>query len=123
MNLFDTLRSLLDTLILGSLTRLELFSVEVREEVSRVIQLLILTAVAIFFSAIGLVIGTFTVIFAVWNNDTARLAALIIFSFLYLGGAVWAGLTARVMLKSGDIPFGETLNQLRKDREWLKHRN
>ncbi|MFQ3671365.1 MAG: phage holin family protein [Verrucomicrobiia bacterium] len=120
LNVVDSGKRLLDRLLGAILNRLDLFSVEVREEVIRVIQLLLLVSGAIFFTAIGLVVGTFTLMLLVWDHETLRAIFLIGFTFLYLGAAAWAGLRAKSMIERGHLPFEETLNQLRKDRECLK---
>ncbi len=120
LNVVDSGKRLLDRLLGAVLNRLDLFSVEVREEVLRVIQLLLLVAAAIFFAGIGLVVGTFTLMLLVWDHEVLRAVFLVVFTVLYLGSAVWAGLRAKAMIEAGHMPFEETLNQLRKDRECLK---
>lgn len=120
LNVVDSGKRLLDRLLAAILNRLDLFSVEVREEVIRVIQLLLLVSGAIFFAAIGLVVGTFTLMLLVWDHETLRALCLIGFTLLYLGAAAWAGLRAKGMIERGHMPFEETLKQLQKDRECLK---
>lgn len=120
LNVVDSGKRLLDRLLGAVLNRLDLFSVEVREEVIRVIQLLLLVSAAIFFSAIGLVVGTLTLTLLVWDYEILRAVFLVSFTLIYLGAATWAGLRAKKMIMSGHMPFEETLNQIKKDRECLK---
>ncbi|NJK92961.1 MAG: hypothetical protein HC904_14770 [Blastochloris sp.] len=101
-------------------TRAELLSVEFREEKIRLIRLMIWTCVALFLAAIGLVMLTMTVLFCVWDNEEYRLWALGTFTLLYLGGSAFGVYQMRKLLVDGELPFAETLNQLKKDRETLQ---
>lgn len=120
MSVLDSGKRLLDNLLGAVLTRLDLFSVEVREEVIRLIQLLILVSAALFCAGLTFILITFTVIFAVWEDHGARVWAMSLFTLFYAGIGAWAGLTVRQMVLKGGMPFSETVNQLKKDRECLK---
>lgn len=120
LNVVDSGKRLLDRLLAAVLNRLDLFSVEVREEVIRIVQLLLLVSIAIFFSGIGLVMATFTIMLLVWDLPVWRAVFLIAFTLLYGGGAAWAALRAKDMIENSQMPFAETINQLKKDRECLR---
>jgi uncharacterized membrane protein YqjE len=120
VSVLDSGKRLLDNLLGALLTRLDLFSVEVREEVIRLIQLLILVSAALFCAGLTLILVTFTVIFGVWEDHQARVWAMSLFTAFYALLAVGSGLTVRQMLLKGGMPFSETVNQLKKDRECLK---
>jgi len=120
VSVLDSGKRLLDSLLGAILTRLDLFSVEVREEVIRLIQILVLTSAALFCAGITLILITFTVIFAVWEDHVARVWAMSLFTLAYGAAGGFAVWKARDMLVNGGMPFSETVNQLKKDRECLK---
>ena len=108
-------------ILLGVLTnRLELVSVELQEEKLRIVDVLVWAGLLLFFSFMGMVLLTATVILLL--EDTARQAALIFFTLLYFGGAALALFRIKGRLREGPRPFADTLSELKKDREWLKHR-
>ena len=102
-------------------TRIELFSVELRDEALRTVQALILVSAFIFLTAVALLLVSFTIIFAVWDDPHQRLVALSVLSGVYLLGALVAGGVAWRMLKSDRLPFADTLREFEKDREWIKN--
>jgi uncharacterized membrane protein YqjE len=95
--------------------RSELIAVEWQLELERLVGLLVLAAAVAFLGMMVIALCTAIVIFLF--PEGARLYVAGGFALLYLGGAIWAGLCLRSLLKQ--VPFGETLNQLKKDREWL----
>jgi uncharacterized membrane protein YqjE len=101
-------------------TRGELLALEFREEKLRLVKLLIWSSAALFLSAIGLVMLTMTVLFAVWDDPQYRLWALIIFTLAYLGGAAFGFCKMKSLVLEGELPFSESLNQLKKDRAALQ---
>jgi uncharacterized membrane protein YqjE len=103
-------------------TRAELVVVEFREEKIRLVKLFIWLSSALFLMAIGLVMLTLTVLFAVWHDPEARLWALGVFTLLYIGGAAFGFSKIRKLLAEGELPFAETINQLKKDRNALQPR-
>src|SRR5207244_3802907 len=73
--LFGSLRRFVDTGLGAARNRLELLSIEVREEKSRLIELLIWASAAIFLGMMALTFITFTIVIMFW--ESARIAALI----------------------------------------------
>ena len=57
-------------------TRIELFSVELRDEALRTVKALILISAFIFLTAVALLLVSFPIIFAVWDDPHQRLVAL-----------------------------------------------
>jgi len=110
---------LLHTLIQVVETRVELFALEWREQRIRLVEVLILTSVAVFLGGLSLVMITITVVFATWANPQARLIALLLMTLFYIAGAVAAGLRLNHVLRHTEAPFSETLGQLKKDRDSL----
>lgn len=111
-------RGLLETFVAILQSRLELVSVECREEIIRASGLLVLGAVAAFGAA--MVGFTFTALIVVvfWAYAPWVLGGFVVF---YAGMAFVAW---RVLLKGLEKPFFvDTLAQLKKDREWLTPRS
>ena len=95
--------------------RAELFTVEFEEENDRLLKLVIFAISALFLAMMGLLLVTGTIIFLV--AEPYRVYVAIGFAVLYLGGAVAAIVTIKNLLKRA--PFGESLNQIKKDAELL----
>jgi uncharacterized membrane protein YqjE len=94
----------------------ELFVLELQEESSRLLNVAIRVAIALFLSMMTILLLTATIIFL--TPEDYRLYAAGAFTALYLGGAIWAFVSVRGMLKQ--TPFGETTAQFKKDRELLE---
>jgi uncharacterized membrane protein YqjE len=94
----------------------ELFLVELQEEKSRAIQLVIRGIGALFLAIMTALLITGAVIFIV--PEEQRLLAVAAFAVLYLLGTVWAIFSIKSMLKR--LPFGETLAQFKKDRALME---
>src|SRR6185295_19519222 len=91
--LLASLRKLGSTFLELLQTRLELIATEIEEERTRLIRLLILSAVAGFFLALGIVVLTFFIIVLAW--DTHRVLATGILAVLYLAAGIFAAMKAR----------------------------
>jgi uncharacterized membrane protein YqjE len=101
---------------LGALeNRTELLMVEVQEEKSRLINLIVIGIGALFLAMMTLLLLTGAIIFLV--PEPYRLYTAIGFFVLYLAGTIGAIFGLKGLLKK--IPFEESLNQIRKDRELL----
>lgn len=106
-----------DTFLAIVQNRLELITLEIREEKSRAISLVIWAALLILLSFMAMVVITFLLVVAFWEQAIWVLAG---FSIFYLASAVLVWAMIRSRLKAPI--FGETINQIRKDREWLSRR-
>jgi uncharacterized membrane protein YqjE len=101
---------------LGALeNRMELFMVEVQEEKSHTINLIIVSIGALFLAIMTLLLLTGVIIFLMPEED--RFYAVGGFLTLYLAGTIAAILKMKSLLKHS--PFGESLNQIKKDSELL----
>ena len=98
--------------------RSELFLMELREEKSRVIELLIWTAISIFLGAMFIMVLTAAVILLFPSN--LRVYAAGGFCFFYLLAAILALVNLKALLKGEASPFPDTVAELKKDREWLE---
>ena len=94
----------------------ELLLVEWQEEKARLIELLILGIGVLFLAIMASLMLTGTIIFLFRQEHRVYAAAG--FTVLYLGGAVWAVMTVKSLLKRQ--PFSETINQVKKDGECLE---
>ena len=114
---FGTLVSRLGATTLGALrNRGELLAVEYQEERARSIRFFVTAMSGVLLAFMGIALLTASVIFMC--PDHARLYVAGGLALLYLAGAVTAALNLRAMINQA--PFPESLNQLKKDKEWLE---
>lgn len=95
--------------------RLELFALEWQEERARLTELVIWLVALLFLGMLAALLFTLTIIFLF--PPQYRLYVAGGFTVLYLLGAIVALLGVRAVLKRE--PFSETLDQARKDANWL----
>jgi len=98
--------------------RADLFCIELQEERNKLIIAFILATAGILFFILCLIMLTFTIIKMV-PEDFQDLAA---FGFcgLYGAGGVVFFFLLKKMLIDGPVPFHDTIEQLKKDKESLK---
>jgi uncharacterized membrane protein YqjE len=94
----------------------ELFMVELQEEKSRLIQMIIRGIGALFLAMMTALLITGAVIFLI--PEEYRMWAVIGFAALYLGGTIWAIMSLKALLKR--IPFGDTMAEFKKDSELME---
>jgi len=114
LGLFGSIRSLLGTALAMFQSRIELIAVELREEKKRALAVVAWGVALVFLSFMTVVALMGTVVFLLWEN---ALAVLVGFSAFFVASAVGSFLVIRNQLKK--IPFGETVDQLKKDRELI----
>lgn len=118
--LVSSLKRLARTLLATAHNRLELFLVEVEEERRRLLEALLLAALAVLFGLMALVMLTATVVVIFWGeNPLLVIGGLSAFYLLATGLAVWK-LHRRV---SGWAAFPATLAELKKDKACLDEPN
>lgn len=110
--LFGSIRRVLATTLSLFQSRIELIALELREEKKRALSVVIWGVALAFLGLMTIVAIMGVVLFALWDN---ALAVLIGFSVFFVVLAVASFFAARNKLEK--IPFGETVAQLRKDRE------
>ena len=115
-----TARRLADTALAAVQTRLELFAVELREEKTSAIELLIWVCTALFFGMMAVItlIAALIMIFP----PESRVYATGGFALLFTIGAIWAYTRLRARIKDQSLPFNDTINEFKRDREWLQPR-
>jgi uncharacterized membrane protein YqjE len=100
--------------------RLELFALEVREEKNQAVNVLIWVCVTVLCSLMALV--AFTAMVILFVPEDKRPWAAGGFLILYLGLAVFAFLKARARMSDETPPFSATIDEFRKDQEWLQRK-
>jgi uncharacterized membrane protein YqjE len=116
--LFDSGRRFLDDALGAFYNRIELLIVEFGEEKTKLIELLVCAGAAVFFAVMAVIVFTATVILLF--PQEWRVYAAGGFCLVYLVGAIWSFLQLNKRLKQNSPPFAETINELKKDREWLQ---
>jgi len=116
--LFDSARRFFDHAVGALHNRVELLAVEFKEEKTNVIELLICISAALFFTMMTVIVLTATVILLFPQEK--RVYAAGGFCLVYLVGAIWSILRLKAKLKQNGTPFEETINELKKDREWVR---
>jgi uncharacterized membrane protein YqjE len=116
--LIGSISGLFATLISMGRTRLELLSVELREEVNRTAELLAWGLVALLGAAGTLLFAGFAIIVAFWDSHRTLAAVLVTAAWLAL--AAFAALRVRGQLRSRPPFLGATLAELRRDEDHLR---
>jgi len=114
---FASVRKLLDTGLATLQNRVELLAVEFQEEKDHAVELLMWVVALLFFGILTVVVLTATIILIF--PQELRVYAAGGLTLLYLLGAIWAFLGLRTRLKNRPIPFSASIEEIKKDREWL----
>lgn len=99
--------------------RFELFTVEARQELSRLTHLLIYGALAVFMLSFGLIFVALFITLLFWDTQH-RLLALGVFTTIFVGGGTLLALMAWHKAKLGVAMFSATRDELRHDQERLR---
>lgn len=118
--MFASIAQLLATAVGIAQTRLELLSTELQEEIHRVAEIMVYSAIALLAAGVGLFLLALVVIFVFW--DTHRLAASISVTATFFGIAVVAGLVLRAKVRAKPPMLDATIAELKKDRATLMSR-
>jgi uncharacterized membrane protein YqjE len=100
--------------------RIELFALELREEKNQAVSVLIWVCAAVLCALMALFAVTAAVILFV--PEEARKYAAGGFAVLYLALAVFAFLKAKGRMSDETPPFSATIDEFRKDQEWLQRK-
>lgn len=111
---FDAIRRVADALLALAQRRFELFVVELQEEKTRALDLLVRAAALVVLGLLTLVAATVTLVVALW--DTSPVLILAAVTVLYGAGAAALGVSLRHRMRDGHKPFAGTIEQLQKDR-------
>lgn len=113
-----SLRGLMASAIGLVQVRLELITVEAREEILRVGELLVCGALAIAFLSLGL--GFLAVLLTVLLWDSQRVLALAVFATLFLTVGLVAAFMARARVRQGSRLFAASREELQRDVDVLR---
>ena len=116
-----SLRRSVDLVVRTLQNRAELLGIELEEEGRWVVSALVWTAAAIFFAVLSISIVTVTLILII--PETLRVWALLGFSALYLFGAVYALTGLKKQFKNKRPALSDTVNELKKDLDWIQSRD
>jgi uncharacterized membrane protein YqjE len=116
-SLLNQVKALAATGISAFQNRTELFILELEEERSRLLELVVWALAAGFLAMMFLALLTFTVVWLF--PDNLKPWALGGFCLLYLTGGILAFLNLKAVLSAGPPPFEDSINEIKKDREWL----
>lgn len=113
-----SLRGLARSLIEYVSIRLELVSVEAREETIRLGELLLYGAVAVVLLSLGLTFLAILLTVLLW--DSHRLLALAVFTAVFVTLGLVAFFAARSRMAQGSRLWGASLDELKRDKERLQ---
>jgi uncharacterized membrane protein YqjE len=101
-------------------SRFELASLELREELAHWLSLAVLAAMAFFLGQLGLLLLTCAMV-ALFPEHAAL--TLAVAGGIYLATAIACVISLRQRLKDRPPPFGDSVAELKRDREWLSSMN
>lgn len=116
--LLASVRGLLATLVAIGHNRIELFGVELREEVERVAALLLWAVAALLAAFMTALLASAAVV--LFFDPPRRWLAAAVLAVLFLAGSIWAAHVAHARLALKPRAFDATLSQLSKDHDLLK---
>jgi uncharacterized membrane protein YqjE len=116
--LLRSLGNVLASLVDVGQTRLELLTLELQAEVRRAAALLALGFFTLFFAGMGCLLAGLTLIFAFWESQRILVSVLVTAFFFVLAGV--GGWQLSSQLRRKPPLLGDTLNELRKDRDRLR---
>ena len=119
--ILSSIRALADSLLGIVHDRLELVSLELREEKLRLIQIFIWISAAIFTGMMAVTFASITIVYLLW--ESARLAALGGLTLLYTGAAVTIVVCFRRYVSRQPKPFAASLGEMKVDRTCIRTEN
>src|SRR5690242_16499098 len=119
MALFATAGRIASTLVAMVGTRLELAAVEFQEDARRLLGYLAWSLLAVFLAAGAVMLAALFVILLFW--DTYRLQAVAAMAAVLAIGTGLIVMSVRSRLNSQTPLFADTLAELRKDVEYVRH--
>jgi uncharacterized membrane protein YqjE len=114
----ESLRRIGESLLALLRSRLELLSVEWQEEKLRLLNLLVWLALALAIGLGGVFVAITALAFWLWEMaGCAGLIGLAVTALAVAFGILWA---IRRKIKTGPLPFSQTVSEFRKDGECLQ---
>lgn len=113
-----SVRSLVATAAGLARTRLQLLANDLEEQRVRMLQLVVLGAIALFCGAVAILLASAWIVIALW--DHYRLWSLALLTVLYAGGCVAALVIMKSRAAQRPPAFSASLAELRRDEEMLR---
>ncbi|HLR28994.1 MAG TPA: phage holin family protein [Paenalcaligenes sp.] len=107
------------TLVAILATRLELFAIELSEEKSAFIRMLVWVAAAMFFGVLAIIVLTFLLILLFWPTEW-RYWAFAAILIIYSGLSLYFVRKVMMRLTRGPVPFQASLDELRQDLQLIQ---
>ncbi len=115
---FESLRRLGESFLALLRSRFELFTVEWQEEKLRLLNLLVWLGLALALGTAGVLVAIIALALWLWAvAGYAGLIALAVVALAIAFGILWA---IRRKIKTGPVPFAQTVAEFRKDGECLR---
>lgn len=116
--LLRSLGNILASLVDVGQTRLELLTLELQAEIRRAAGLLAIGFFTLLFAGMGCLLAGLTLIFAFWDSQRI-LVSILVTAFFFLLASLGAWKLSS-QLRSKPPMLGDTLGELRKDRDRLR---
>ena len=116
--LLRSLGNVLASLIDVGQTRIELLTLELQAEVRRAAGLLAIGFFTLFFAGMGCLLAGLSLIFAFWDSQRI-LVSILVTAFFFLLASLGAWKLASQLNRKPPM-LGDTLGELRKDRDRLR---
>ena len=100
--------------------RVELFGIELREQLDRWLRVVVLAVAAVVLGCIGLGFVAVLVTVAFWEHQP--LIALGVFCLLFLGAAAWCAGQLSQLVSQGTPAFDQTISEFRRDWDSIRPR-
>jgi uncharacterized membrane protein YqjE len=121
MAIIDSLSRLAATVLETLHTRLELFSVEVEEEMARYSSYLLWIVVALFCAGVAILLTILFIVVIFW--DSHREAVLLTLIGVFAGVALYLSWWLRESMRNKPRLLGYTLDELKRDTSTLRSRS
>ena len=104
--------------VLGMLhSHVELFGIELQEQKSRTVSLLLFAGLALVFALLALVALSGLILILLWDNY--RMQGMIGLALFYVLAGLFCGMRLKAAIFDESSPFSGTLEELANDRERL----
>ncbi|MDX3904754.1 MAG: phage holin family protein [Pigmentiphaga sp.] len=117
-HLLSSLRTLAATCVGILRTRLELVAIELAEEKSRLMGMLLVALAALLCLTLGLMMFSFLIVVVFWDTEYRHLAIALVGAAYLLVGLVMLFMVRR-QASHAPIAFDDTLAELQRDRDML----
>ena len=117
---FHSLRLLVDRVIAVVHNRTELLTTELREEIARLVGVVLWAFIGVFAGLVGLTFAGFAIVLFIPQEYRAWVATGL--TALFLGLALFAYFSVKKIGRAKPRPFDATLREFEKDRDHLRRR-